>query len=77
MTAELYAPTPLLPTRESYFAMYCKNLGSGMWGVVDVSLEKLFQFPSRNFRRQPSGCLIQEMPNGLSKVTRHIETLSV
>ncbi|KAM1116961.1 hypothetical protein TB2_007298 [Malus domestica] len=75
MTAEFQAPAPLIPTRESYFARYCKNLGDGMWGVVDVSLEKLFQLPSRNFRRQPSGCLIQEMPNGWSQViwVEHVE----
>ncbi|KAK9938465.1 hypothetical protein M0R45_015198 [Rubus argutus] len=75
MTAEFHAPTPLVPTRESYFARYCKQLDRGMWVVVDVSLEKMFQFPSTNFRRRPSGCLIQEMPNGCSKViwVEHVE----
>ncbi|XP_020417883.1 homeobox-leucine zipper protein MERISTEM L1 [Prunus persica] len=75
MTAEFHAPTPLVPTRESYFARYCKKLGSDTWAVVDVSLEKLFQFPSRNFRRQPSGCLVQEMPDGWSNViwVEHVE----
>ncbi|PRQ31656.1 putative START-like domain-containing protein [Rosa chinensis] len=75
MTAEFHAPTPLIPARESYFARYSKQLDSGMWVVVDVSLEKLFQLPSTNFRRQPSGCLIQEMSNGCSKViwVEHVE----
>ncbi|XP_004295798.1 PREDICTED: homeobox-leucine zipper protein ROC2-like [Fragaria vesca subsp. vesca] len=68
MTAEFHAPTPLIPARASYFARYSKQLDSGMWVVVDASLEKLFQLPSTNVRRQPSGCLIQEMPNGCSKV---------
>ncbi|XP_034211632.1 homeobox-leucine zipper protein PROTODERMAL FACTOR 2-like isoform X2 [Prunus dulcis] len=68
MTAEFHAPSPLVPTRESSFARYCKKLDSGLWGVVDVSPETLPQFPSRNFRRRPSGCLIEEMPNGCSKV---------
>ncbi|XP_008244376.1 PREDICTED: homeobox-leucine zipper protein PROTODERMAL FACTOR 2-like isoform X1 [Prunus mume] len=68
MTAEFHAPSPLVPTRESSFARYCKKLGCGLWGVVDVSPETLLQFPSRNFRRRPSGCLIEEMPNGCSKV---------
>ncbi|XP_050368998.1 homeobox-leucine zipper protein ROC2-like [Argentina anserina] len=68
MTAEFHAPTPLIPARESYFARYSKQLDRDMWVVVDVSLEDLFQFPSTNFRRQPSGCIIQQMPNGCSKV---------
>ncbi|KAH0986876.1 hypothetical protein GBA52_014053 [Prunus armeniaca] len=41
MTAEFHAPSPLVPTRESSFARYCKKLGSGLWGVVDVSPETL------------------------------------
>ncbi|XP_024018593.1 homeobox-leucine zipper protein PROTODERMAL FACTOR 2, partial [Morus notabilis] len=76
MAAEFYAPSPLIPIRETYFSRHCKRLGHGMWGVVDVSLESLFQFPSaKTFRRRPSGCLIEEMPNGYSKVIwiEHVE----
>lgn len=77
MAAEFYAPSPLIPIRETYFARHCKRLGHGMWGVVDVSLESLFQFPSaKTFRRRPSGCLIEEMPNGRSKVTLNNISLS-
>ncbi|WJX73859.1 Homeobox-leucine zipper protein hdg2, variant 3 [Trifolium repens] len=52
MTAELQVPSPLVPTRESYFVS-----------------------PSARCRRRPSGCLIQEMPNGYSKViwVEHVE----
>ncbi|POO00405.1 START domain containing protein [Trema orientale] len=76
MVAEYQVPSPLVPCRESYFTRYCKRLGDMMWGVVDVSLESLFKFPSSSlFRRLPSGCLIQQMPNGSYKVIwiEHVE----
>ncbi|XP_047159277.1 homeobox-leucine zipper protein HDG2-like isoform X2 [Vigna umbellata] len=75
MTAELQLPTPLVPTRESYFVRYCKQHSDGTWAVVDVSLDNLRPSPSARCRRRPSGCLIQEMPNGYSKVTwvEHVE----
>ncbi|XP_022717683.1 homeobox-leucine zipper protein PROTODERMAL FACTOR 2-like [Durio zibethinus] len=75
MTAEFHQATPLIPARQSYFARYCRKLNYGTWGVVDVSLENLFPYPQVQFRRRPSGCLIQEMPNGSSKVTwvEHVE----
>lgn len=69
MTAEFHAATPLIEARETYFARYCKQVEIGVWAVVDVSLENLFQYPLMiKFRRRPSGCLIQEMPNSCSKV---------
>lgn len=68
MTAEFHIPTPVVETRESYFGRFCKQLAPNTWGVVDVSLEDLFPYPSFGFRRKPSGCLIQASPNGLSKV---------
>ncbi|XVF70556.1 hypothetical protein PTKIN_Ptkin11bG0171200 [Pterospermum kingtungense] len=75
MTAEFHHNTPLVPARQSYFARYCRKLEHGKWGVVDVSLENLFPHPQVQFRRRPSGCLIQEMPNGSSKVAwvEHVE----
>ncbi|EEF39565.1 Homeobox protein FWA, putative [Ricinus communis] len=73
--AEFHVPTPLVPIRECQFARYCKRLNSNTWGVVDVSLENLFPYPIVRFQRRPSGCLIQELPNGYSKVTwvEHVE----
>ncbi|CAJ1956336.1 unnamed protein product [Sphenostylis stenocarpa] len=75
MTAEVQVPSPLVPTRESYFVRYCKQHGDGTWAVVDVSLDNLRPSPSARCRRRPSGCLIQEMPNGYSKViwVEHVE----
>ncbi|KAK3184358.1 hypothetical protein Dsin_031644 [Dipteronia sinensis] len=70
MTAEFQVPSPLVPTRQSHYLRYCKQLVEDTWAVVDVSLDSILQ-PNRavRCRRRPSGCLIQEMPNGYSKVT--------
>ncbi|KAJ8493346.1 hypothetical protein OPV22_015067 [Ensete ventricosum] len=75
MTAEFQVPSPLVPTRESLFVRYCKQHADGTWAVVDVSLDSLRPSPVLRCRRRPSGCLIQEMPNGYSKVTwvEHVE----
>ncbi|CAM8905708.1 unnamed protein product [Rhodiola kirilowii] len=75
MTAEFQVPSPLVPTRENYFVRYCKQHPDGTWAVVDVSLDSLRPGPITRSRRRPSGCLIQEMPNGYSKVTwvEHVE----
>ncbi|XXG51772.1 hypothetical protein AAC387_Pa03g0268 [Persea americana] len=75
ITAEFQVPTPLVPARESYFARYCKQHGDGIWAVVDVSLDILRPCGLDRCQRKPSGCVIQEMPNGHSKVTwiEHME----
>ncbi|XP_057544611.1 homeobox-leucine zipper protein PROTODERMAL FACTOR 2 [Amaranthus tricolor] len=75
MTAEFQVPSPLVPTRENYFVRYCKQHGDSTWVVVDVSLDGLRPSPIPRCRRRPSGCLIQELPNGYSKVTwvEHVE----
>ncbi|KAJ4876430.1 Homeobox-leucine zipper protein PROTODERMAL FACTOR 2 [Raphanus sativus] len=75
MTAEFQVPSPLVPTRENYFVRYCKQHSDGSWAVVDVSLDSLRPNLISRTRRRPSGCLIQELPNGYSKVTwiEHME----
>ena len=77
MTAEFQMPSPLVPTRESQFVRYCKQHPDGGWAVVDVSLDGLRAGGAAGARgrRRPSGCLIQEMPNGYSRVTwvEHVE----
>ncbi|PIN03003.1 hypothetical protein CDL12_24476 [Handroanthus impetiginosus] len=75
MTAEFQVPSPLVPTRENYFVRYCKQHTDGTWAVVDVSLDNLRPTSMSRCRRRPSGCLIQELPNGYSKVTwvEHVE----
>ncbi|KAK9068912.1 hypothetical protein SSX86_013028 [Deinandra increscens subsp. villosa] len=75
MTAEYQVPSPLVPTREYYFVRYCKQHPDGTWAVVDVSLDNLHPSTISRSRRRPSGCIIQELPNGYSKVTwvEHVE----
>ncbi|KAF5472834.1 hypothetical protein F2P56_009511 [Juglans regia] len=75
MTAEFQVPSPLFPTRENYFVRYCKQHVDGTWAVVDVSLDNLRPGMISRSRRRPSGCLIQELPNGYSKVVwvEHVE----
>ncbi|XP_068662098.1 homeobox-leucine zipper protein ROC8-like [Aristolochia californica] len=78
MYQELQVLSPLVPTREFYFLRYCQQIEQGLWAIADVSfdLSSMDQFvtPSRS-RRLPSGCLIQDMPNGYSKITwlEHVE----
>ncbi|XP_056163941.1 homeobox-leucine zipper protein PROTODERMAL FACTOR 2-like [Syzygium oleosum] len=69
MSAEFHIPTALVPARSVYFARYCKQLDWDLWGVVDYSLECMFPCSFIKYQRRPSGCLIQQLPNGSSKVT--------
>lgn len=78
MYEELQVLSPLVPTREFYFLRCCQQIEQGLWAIADVSIDysRINQFvpPSRS-RRLPSGCLIQDMPNGYSKITwlEHVE----
>ncbi|ONK74994.1 uncharacterized protein A4U43_C03F12210 [Asparagus officinalis] len=73
MYGEFQILSPVVPTREFLFLRYCQQIDHSSWVVTDVSVDfprdpNLLGPPSRN-RRLPSGCLIQEMPNGHSKVS--------
>ncbi|GER46423.1 homeobox-leucine zipper protein HDG1 [Striga asiatica] len=74
MQAELQVLSPLVPVREVNFLRFCKQHAEGLWAVVDVSIDTIREasnggptYPS--CRRLPSGCVVQDMPNGYSKVT--------
>ncbi|XWS38786.1 hypothetical protein CRYUN_Cryun19dG0160300 [Craigia yunnanensis] len=75
MYAELQVLSPLVPTREAYFLRYCQqqNLDDeNYWAIVDFPLDGFHNNLQSSFplyRRKPSGCLIQDMPNGYSMVT--------
>ncbi|KAM0937153.1 putative transcription factor & lipid binding HD-SAD family [Dioscorea sansibarensis] len=75
MSAMFQMATPLVPSREGLFVRYCKQHAEKTWAVADVSLDGLRPNPSLTWRRRPSGCLIQEMSEGFSKVTwvEHME----
>lgn len=72
MHAELQVLSPLVPVREINFIRFCKQHSEGVWAVVDVSIDTIRETsgPSSflNCRRLPSGCVVQDMPNGYSKV---------
>lgn len=74
MYGELQVLSPLVPTREFYFLRYCQQIEQGSWAIVDVSYDfprDILQFAIQNpSHRLPSGCLIQDMPNGYSKVVK-------
>ncbi|KAG0488571.1 hypothetical protein HPP92_007382 [Vanilla planifolia] len=74
MHAELQVLSPLVPIREVNFLRFCKQLADGAWAVVDVSIDGIrlntgASATSARCRRLPSGCVVQDMPNGYSKVT--------
>ncbi|RVW32596.1 Homeobox-leucine zipper protein ROC2 [Vitis vinifera] len=73
MHAELQVLSPLVPVREVNFLRFCKQHAEGVWAVVDVSIDTIRETSVAptfvNCRRLPSGCVVQDMPNGYSKVT--------
>ncbi|KAJ8900309.1 hypothetical protein K2173_024949 [Erythroxylum novogranatense] len=73
MHAELQVLSPLVPVREVSFLRFCKQHAEGVWAVVDVSVETIRETAAAptfgSCRRLPSGCVVQDMPNGYSKVT--------
>nr|POE69422.1 homeobox-leucine zipper protein anthocyaninless 2 [Quercus suber] len=73
MHAELQVLSPFVSVRQLKFLRYCKQQAEGVWAVVDVSIdisiESTNMHPFVNCRRLPSGCVVQDMPNGYSKVT--------
>uniref|UniRef100_A0A7N0UJ37 Uncharacterized protein n=1 Tax=Kalanchoe fedtschenkoi TaxID=63787 RepID=A0A7N0UJ37_KALFE len=77
MYEELQVLSPLVPTREFVFLRYCQQTEKGSWVIVDVSCD--FANGNRHVlpqsRRLPSGCLIEDMSNGISKVSwvEHVE----
>lgn len=73
MRAELQVLSPLVPIREVNFLRFCKQHAEGVWAVVDVSIDGIRETPTAssytNCRRLPSGCVVQDMPNGYTKVS--------
>lgn len=69
MQAELHVLSPLVAVREVSFLRFCKQHAEGVWAVVDVAVDGIrADVSSANCRRLPSGCLVQDMPDGYSKV---------
>lgn len=70
MNAELQVLSPLVPVRNVNFLRFCKQHAEGVWAVVDVSIEPVRENSGGApvIRRLPSGCVVQDMSNGYSKV---------
>ncbi|ONK71940.1 uncharacterized protein A4U43_C04F13970 [Asparagus officinalis] len=72
MYAELQVLSPLVPTREAHFLRYChQNIEEGTWTIVDFPIDGFhdgLQMSPPRYRRRPSGCIIQDMPNGYARV---------
>lgn len=72
MQAEFQIPSPMIPIRPVKFIRFCKQHGEDTWAVVDISVDSFLHGLSGNVsvssRRLPSGCIIQDIPNGFSKV---------
>ncbi|XP_020684394.1 homeobox-leucine zipper protein ROC8 [Dendrobium catenatum] len=77
MYGEFLGLSPVVPLREFFFLRYCQQLEQDLWVISDISIlyPKENQFSSSTKCRLPSGCLIQDMPNGYSKVVwvEHME----
>ncbi|KAL1213944.1 Homeobox-leucine zipper protein HDG5 [Cardamine amara subsp. amara] len=85
MYAEFQVLSPLVPTREAYFLRYVEqNAETGNWAIVDFPIDSFHdQIQPLNanipheYKRKPSGCIIQDMPNGYSQVkwVEHVEVI--
>ncbi|XP_057514951.1 homeobox-leucine zipper protein HDG11-like isoform X1 [Actinidia eriantha] len=80
MYEELQVLSPLVPTRQFYLLRFCQQIEQGSWAIVNVSYDlpqEISQLSSLQAQchKLPSGCLIQDMPNGYSKITwvEHVE----
>jgi len=73
MYAEFEVLSPLVSTRETHFLRYCQqNAEEGTWAIVDFPVDSFHQnlHPSYpRYCRRSSGCVIQDMPNGYSRVS--------
>ncbi|XP_030525432.1 homeobox-leucine zipper protein ROC8-like [Rhodamnia argentea] len=74
--AQMHVLSPLVPARDVYFLRRCQQIELGKWVIVDVSYNHMKDDASPyNTWRLPSGCVIQAMRDGCSKVTwvEHVE----
>ncbi|GAU44802.1 hypothetical protein TSUD_291950 [Trifolium subterraneum] len=73
MHAEIQLPSPFVPVRQYSFLRFCKQHAEGVWVVADVSVDLGRNGPNGNSymssKKLPSGCILQDLPNGLCKIT--------
>lgn len=72
---ELQIISDLVYVREVQFLRFCKKHAEGVWAIVDVSVDTIQegsqQSEIENCRRLPSGCILQDMPNGYCQVIQN------
>ncbi|MED6212075.1 hypothetical protein PIB30_079766 [Stylosanthes scabra] len=69
---EMHLLSPLLPPREFFLLRFCQQLESNVWFIADVSYNHAKEEkPADQFRawKRPSGCKIEALPDGTSRVT--------
>ncbi|XP_076913393.1 homeobox-leucine zipper protein ROC5-like [Bidens hawaiensis] len=73
MKAKIQGISPIVPVRVLKFIRFAKQQAEGLWIVADLSIN--YGMEGHVTRRCPSGCIIHDMPNGLSKITwiEHVE----
>ncbi|XP_062103783.1 homeobox-leucine zipper protein ROC8-like [Humulus lupulus] len=70
MYEQMHVLSPHVPSREFYFLRHCQQFEVGSWAIVDVSYEISRESNScSRCWKFPSGCIIQDMSNGCSKVS--------
>lgn len=73
MSVEFHALSHVVPVRNCNFLRHCKQLCEGTWALVDISIDGLLpNGPLTTCRKRPSGCIVQALPNGYSKVTKKV-----
>ncbi|KAF3538374.1 hypothetical protein F2Q69_00018941 [Brassica cretica] len=66
---QLHILSPLVPPREFMILRCCQQIEDDLWVIADVSCHHVnIDFESPTCSKRPSGCLIQALPNGLSKL---------
>ncbi|KAK7412829.1 hypothetical protein VNO78_04488 [Psophocarpus tetragonolobus] len=76
MFEQMHVLSPLVQPRDFQFLRYCQQIEEGVWVIADVSFDSYRQKKSFfHSWRHPSGCMIQELPNGCSMITwvEHVE----
>ncbi|GAB4855309.1 hypothetical protein Ancab_023928 [Ancistrocladus abbreviatus] len=75
---KMHVVSALIPPREFFVLKYCWQIDTDVWVIVEISYDCFRDNPNISpslFWKHPSGCMIEDLSNGLSKVTwvEHVE----
>lgn len=70
MYEQMHILSPLVAQREYYILRHCQQIELGVWVIADVSYDCSINENASPLRswKLPSGCMIEEISNGCSKV---------